>query len=177
MAQIEITAARLEGGVLTLKTNSQPAKRFIYEFKPGLYEITKAKKKRSLNANAYAWKLISEIGDVVRKSKEEVYKDMLKHYGQSNVVSVRSDIDVSRFFDYYDVAGESVLNGKKFTHYKVYTGSSEYDTREMSILIDGIVQEAKNLDIETMTPLELARIKEDWGSAKENESPSNTDSR
>ena len=175
MAQIEITAARLEGGVLTLKTNSQPAKRFIYEFKPGLYEITKAKKKRSLNANAYAWKLISKIGDVVRKSKEEVYKDMLKHYGQSNMVSVRSDVDVSRFFDHYDVAGESVLNGKTFTHYKVYTGSSEYDTREMSILIDGIVQEAKNLDIETLTPLELERMKEAWADAKENKSSANPD--
>ena len=160
--KIEVTAAKFEGGKLILDTRSQPAKRLVYEFKPGLYEITKAKKKRSLNANAYAWKLITEIGDVVREDKEEVYKNMLRHYGQSSVISVRSDVPVSGFFPYYDVMGESVLNGKRFTHYMIYKGSSEYSTREMSILIDGIVNEAKQLDIETMTPLELSRIKEAW---------------
>ena len=44
------------------------------------YEIKEYKQKRSLNANAYAWKLITEIGNVVRKSKEEVYLQMLKKY-------------------------------------------------------------------------------------------------
>ena len=160
--EIEVTAAKLEGGKLILDTRSQPAKRLVYEFKPGLYEITKAKKKRSLNANAYAWKLITEIGDVVREDKEEVYKNMLRHYGQSSVISVRSDVPVSGFFPYYDVMGESVLNGKSFTHYKIYKGSSEYSTHEMSVLIDGIVNEAKQLDIETLTPFELSRLKEAW---------------
>lgn len=166
--EIDVTAVKLEGDKLILTTRSQPAKRFVYDFKPGNYEITKAKKKRSLNANAYAWKLITEIANVVREDKEKVYVDMLKHYGQGSMVSVRSEIDVSRFFHYYDVAGESSLNGKKYTHYKVYTGSSEYDTKEMSILIDGIVREAKALDIETLTPFELDRLKEDWTNAKKN---------
>lgn len=166
--EIEVTAAKLEGGKLILDTRSQPATRLVYEFKPGLYEITKAKKKRSLNANAYAWKLITEIGNVVREDKEKVYKDMLKHYGQGSVVSVRSDVDVTGFFPYYDVMGESQLNGKKFTHYKVYKGSSEYTTQEMSVLIDGIVQEAKALDIETMTPYELAILKDAWANAEKN---------
>ena len=126
------------------------------------FEIKDYKQKRSLNANNYAWKLMTEIGDVLRLDKEEVYLEMLKHYGQSQMVSVLADIDVSKYFKYYSEAGESILNGKKFKHYKVYMGSSEMDTKQMSILIDGIVQEAKQLDIETLPPAEVSRLKEEW---------------
>ena len=127
------------------------------------YEIKEYKEKRSLNSNNYAWKLITEIANVMRLSKEEVYLEMLKAYGQSEMVSVLAEIDVSKYFKYYSEAGESILNGKKFKHYKVYMGSSEMDTRQMSILIDGIVQEAKQLGIETLTPAEISRLKEEWG--------------
>ena len=51
---------------------------------------------------------------------------------------------------------------KKFTHYKIYKGSSEYDSREMAILIDGVISEAKEMGIETMTPQELERLKKSW---------------
>lgn len=126
------------------------------------YEVKEYKEKRSLNANNYAWKLITEIANVMRLSKEEVYIEMLKLYGKSEMVSVLADIDVSKYFKYYSEAGESILKGKKFKHYKVYMGSSEMNTKQMSILIDGIVQEAKQLDIETMTPEQLGRLKEEW---------------
>lgn len=126
------------------------------------YEVKEYKEKRSLNANNYAWKLITEIANIMRISKEEVYIEMLKIYGKSEMISVLAEIDVSKYFKYYSEAGESILNGKKFKHYKVYMGSSEMNTKQMSILIDGIVQEAKQLDIETMTPSELSRLKEEW---------------
>ena len=87
---------------------------------------------------------------------------MLKRYGQSELVSVLSNINVEGYFKYYDVAGTSMLNNKEFTHYKVYKGSSEYDTREMSILIDGIVQEAKDLGVETLPPNEIEKLKTSW---------------
>lgn len=125
-------------------------------------KVKRYRKKRSLNANNYAWQLITEIANVMKISKEEVYIEMLKAYGQSQMVSVLAHIDVSKYFRYYSEAGESFLKGKKFKHYKVYIGSSEMDTKQMSILIDGIVQEAKQLEIETMTPEELSRLKEEW---------------
>jgi len=127
------------------------------------YEVKEYKEKRSLNSNNYAWKLITEIANVLRLSKEEVYLEMLKAYGQSQMVSVLAEIDVSKYFKYYSEAGESILNGKKFQHYKIYMGSSEMNTKQMSILIDGIVQEAKQLGIETLTPAEISRLKEEWG--------------
>lgn len=125
-------------------------------------EIKQHREKRSLNANSYCWKLITEIANVNRTSKDEVYIEMLRRYGQSDMVSVLSHINVSSYFKYYEEAGTSRLNGKNFTHYKVFKGSSEYNTKEMAILIDGVIYECKSLGIETMTPGELKRLKESW---------------
>lgn len=126
------------------------------------YEIKEYREKRSLNANSYAWVLIGKIGNKLRKSKEEVYLQMLKDYGQSEIVSILSSINPSGFFKYYEKVGTGVINNKEFSHYKIYKGSSEYNTLEMSILIDGIVQEAQQLDIETKTPEEIERLKRMW---------------
>lgn len=127
------------------------------------FDIKEHKEKRSLNANAYAWVLITKIADHLRASKEEVYLTMLKRYGQSEIISVLTSINISGYVKYYEPIGTAVLQGKDFTHYKVYKGSSEYDTREMSVLIDGIVSEAKEMDIDTLTPDELNKIKSMWG--------------
>lgn len=125
--------------------------------------IKELRHKRSLNANALCWKLCTEIANVTRSDKDSVYLDMLKHYGQSEIVSVISSIDVSGYFKYYEPFGTGYVNGKEFTHYKVFKGSSEYDTREMSILLDGIVNEAKDLEIEVMTTEEIEMLKQEWG--------------
>lgn len=127
-----------------------------------VFEIKEHKEKRSLTANAYAWTLIGKIADALRTSKEETYLTMLKRYGQSEIVSVLSSIDVTGYFKYFEAVGKATLQGKDFTHYKIFKGSSEYDSREMAILIDGIISEAKDLDIETLPPREIERLKEAW---------------
>ena len=130
--------------------------------KEKLFEVNQHREKRSLTANAYAWVLIGKIADVVRASKDEIYLQMLKRYGQSEVVSVLSEIDVDGYFKYFEPFATATLNGKKFTHYKIFKGSSEYNSREMAVLIDGIVSEAKDLEIETLPPYEIQRLKEMW---------------
>lgn len=125
-------------------------------------EIKKYRQKRSTNANAYCWTLINQLGNVLNMNKEEVYLMMLKRYGQCEMVSIKSEININGYFKYYDIAGSTILNGKEFTHYRIYKGSSEYDTKEMAILIDGIVQECKEQNIETMTPQELEQLKQAW---------------
>lgn len=128
-------------------------------------KIDKHREKRSLNANAYLWKLVTEMGNVLSKSKEEVYLQMLIDYGQSEMVSILSEIDVKGYFKYYKLAGTSILNGKEFNHYKIYKGSSEYNTKEMSILLEGVVQEAKNLGIKTKDDIELEKMIDKWTSS------------
>lgn len=122
------------------------------------FVIKEFKEKRSLDQNAYAWKLITEIGNVLRKSKEEVYLQMLRDYGQSEIVSILSSINPIGYFKYYEKIGTGVVNNKEFSHYKIFKGSSEFDSKEMSIFIDGIVQECKQLGIETLSPDEIARL-------------------
>ena len=126
-------------------------------------EIKPYRQHRSLNANAYAWTLIGKIADAVRAGKDEIYLNCLKRYGQSELISVLSHVPIGNYVKYYEEAGESKLNGKMFTHFRVYKGSSEFDTREMSIFIDGVVSEAKELGIQTETPNEIARMKALWG--------------
>lgn len=143
-------------------TIEQIIKWLFNQDKDKLYTIQEYKEKRSLNANNYAWKLITEIGNRINLSKEEVYLKMLESYGQSEMISVVSDIDVTGYFKYYKLAGSSELNGKIFNHYIIYKGTSEYNTKEMSIFIDGVVQEAKQLDIEVRTPEQIEEMKKLW---------------
>ena len=126
-------------------------------------EIKKYREKRSMSQNAYAWSLITKIAQSVNPpmNKEEVYVEMLKRYGQGGFISIQADkaSDVTRAFDYYVQKGEGEVTGKKFLHYMVYIGSSKYNTKEMATFISGIVEEAKDLGIETMTPDEIARLR------------------
>lgn len=135
---------------------------YLLEQEDKTFEVKLYRKKRSNNANGYAWHLLNEMSNVLRASKEDIYIQMLKRYGQSEKVSVLSDIDVGGYFKYYEPIANTTLQGKEFTHYRVYKGSSEYDTREMAIFIDGIVSEAKELNIETMPEGEIERLKELW---------------
>lgn len=127
------------------------------------FEIKEYHKKRSLNANAYAWALIGKIADVLRSSKDEIYLEMLKKYGQSEIVSVLSDINVTGYFKYFEEIATVKLQGKNFTHYKVFKGTSEYNTAEMAAFIDGVISEADELGIDTLPPNEVEKIKSLWG--------------
>ena len=127
-----------------------------------LFEVKPYRQKRSLNANAYAWVLINEIANRLRTSKDEVYQEMLKRYGQNEIISVLSEIDISRFVKYYEEIGKGHVQGREFTHYRCFIGSSEYDTREMAILIDGIISEAEALGIDTLPTTAVERMKALW---------------
>ncbi len=123
------------------------------------------KKKRSLDANAYCWVLMTKIAEAIDSSKEEVYEEMLQKYGylyQDDdgyvTVTVKASVDMSKIEGHW----KRYKSNGKFTSYLMIKGSSEYDTKEMAHFIDMIVDEAKALDIETLTPDELQRMKEMW---------------
>lgn len=131
--------------------------------KEKLYEIKEYHKKRSLNSNSYCWALVGKIADVLRTSKEEIYIQMLEDYGQSLLIPVEEGKKPDGYFKYFKFVTKSELNGKTADWYKVFKGSSNYDAREMSILIDGIIYEAQELGIETITPNEVEQLKKMWG--------------
>lgn len=123
------------------------------------YQIKEYKPKRSLSQNAYAWELITQMGNVLRKSKEEVYLQMLIDYGQSEQVSILSSIEPQKWFKYFESVGASYIDGKFYTTYRIYKGSSEFDSKEMTIFIDGIIHECEQLGIHTLTQKEIERMR------------------
>lgn len=126
------------------------------------YEVKEYKEKRSLNANNYYWELVTQLGNVLGMDKEWLHFLLLQKYGQSEMISVVAEVDMKDYLKYYTEAGESELNGKTFKHYKVYKGSSEMNSKEMSILINGVVDECKTQGIETKTPAEINSLLEEW---------------
>lgn len=124
-----------------------------------IFEVKEYKEHRSLSQNAYAWTLITQLGNVLHKSKEEVYLELLKDYGQSIITSIAEEVDISNYFKYYDEIGTGIINGKKFKHYKIYKGSSEFNSLEMSIFIDGIIEHCEEQNIPTLTKNEIERMK------------------
>ena len=123
-------------------------------------EIKKYKNKRSLDANAYMWVLISKLEEKLNISKDIIYKDAIRNIGVYEVIPVKNEA-VERFIEAWTKNGlgwvcettKSKLEG--YTNILAYYGSSTYNTAEMSRLIDFVVQECKQLNIETMSRTEL----------------------
>lgn len=121
-------------------------------------EIKQHRDKRSLNANSYCWKLCTEIAEVVNSDKDTIYLLMLKRYGVSDLVPISKDVPIKDYIKYYEVESET----EKYIWYKIYKGSSQYDTKEMSVLLNGIISECKELNISTKEDLELQQLLKDW---------------
>lgn len=130
-------------------------------------KLVKWTEKRSLNANAYAWVLCTKIAEKINSSKDEVYEAMLRAYGTIDdevpPITVIADVDISKLNDHFLMFDTRKIGDKEFNCYLRLKGSSEMDTKEMSNFIDGIVFEAKQLGIETMTPDQIAELKARWG--------------
>ena len=131
------------------------------------YEVKEHKKKRSLNANAYYWVLVNKMADALNQSKEFIHLSMLKQYGQRYVICVPYDTPIESLIKYYEQDGVRKQGDMLFKTYNVYKQSSEMNTYEMSKLIDGAVEEAQSMGIETLPPGELERLKSMWGDGDE----------
>lgn len=128
-------------------------------------EIKQYRDHRSLDANAYCWVLISKIAAKMHIDKVEVYREAIKAIGGNNTIVCCKDVAVDALRAGWQDKGlgwvtdtmPSKIEG--CTNVILYYGSSTYDTRQMSILIDHVVQDAKALGIETLTPAELEALK------------------
>ncbi len=132
--------------------------------------VKKQTGRRSLNANAYFHVLVGKIAEKNHISKAYCKNILLGKYGQREIqgsgqliISIRSDVDMGEREDIHTVPiGYGTANGHDFVHYAVIRPSHLYNNLEMAALIDGTVEEAKGLGIETMTPNEIERMKSLW---------------
>ena len=132
--------------------------------------------KRSLDADSYYWVLLSRLAEAVGISKPRAHNLMLRKYGQNLVIDSQiaflvipdteeaeeTALEAESFHIRPTSQVKQGKDGKMYRTYTVLAGSSTYDTKEMSELINGLVSECKEQGIETLTPDELARMMKDY---------------
>jgi hypothetical protein len=124
-----------------------------------IFEIKEKKAKRTLTQNAYYWVLLHELAKALKIDNDMAHKMMLERYGVYEVISVQSGIDLTGYFKYFDEIGSGTVNGKQFTHYKIFKGSSQMDSKEFAVLLDGLISDCEELGIPTLTREEIAKLK------------------
>ena len=172
---ISFREVKLEGGWLMVKPvleDRGKAMSIVRKHKEKMYdlEVKEHRKKRSLDANAYCWVLINKLADVMRIPPTEVYRQAIQEIsGNSEILPVREDA-VEQFKQAWSHNGIGWMcrdMGKsKITGYRnlmVYYGSSVYNSKQMSDLIENLVQDCKALDIDVMTERERSLLLEEWG--------------
>ena len=171
---ISFREIKLEGGWLMVKPERQDlgkAMALVRKHKDKLYnlEVKEFRKKRSLDANAYAWVLIHKLAEAMRLDPEEVYLLNIPKVGNNFTPMCVREQDVERFKKSWQSnglgwpvkdLGVSQVPGCR--NLAAYHGSSTYDTVQMSRLIDNLVQDCKALDIETLSEEKLSLLKEGW---------------
>ena len=135
------------------------------------------REKRSLNANAYFYTLVDKLANELNVSKAYIHNLMLRKYGQLQTVDDRpvwvvlpETEEVMKNVDENESlhlrATSEVKEGKDGRMYRTYVmlkGSHELDTRDMGLLIDGVVSECHEIGIDTLTPNQIKELKERWG--------------
>lgn len=166
-ATLKYISPTLDGADLILHVDQQPD---IDMTGPLKMTLTKWRDRRSKDANAYFHLLADKLADARRMSKPKMKNYLLFHYGQKcrdkdgQLVVIKTNADEAELVERSDLHCWYLKNADDGTPmYVLLEHSRFYDTREMSILIDGVVEECKEQGIDTMTPTEISEIKERWG--------------
>lgn len=155
--------------VISTKENIQAEveqlKAIILQGKELSVEVKQYRAGRSLDSNGYLWVLLGEMASVLKTTKDELYIEILSRYGVFTHLVVKENVvaRVKAEWKLVKELGKVVINGKEGIQLQVYFGSSGYDTKEMSTLLEGVVSECKEMGINTVTPTELNRMKSQWG--------------
>lgn len=130
--------------------------------------IKEFRKKRSLDANAYAWVLMNKLADKLNMGVRDLYRHYIPDIPEnSQVVCVPTEA-VEKLQSGWEHNGigwcsdtlKSKLPG--CTNVVLYYGSSTFDQKQMGVLLDLIIEDCKQVGVEYLTPEELERLKGKW---------------
>ena len=132
-------------------------------------EVKRYSPRRSLDANAFYWLLCGKLAEKTGVGMAEIYRNHVRNIGGNYEVYCGKTEAVEKLIKAWEKNGlgwiaettPSKLDG--CTNAILYYGSSTYDSRQMSRLIDQMVQDCKEQGIQTETPAEIARMCEEWG--------------
>lgn len=163
-----------EGVWLSFLVSRQDASQTLDEMQDGkTYTLTvkEHRERRSLDANAYCWVLLDKLAEKLSLPKTDVYRRFIREIGGNSETVCVVEKAADKLCDGWNHNGigwqtermPSKIEG--CVNVILYYGSSTYDTKQMSRLIDMIVDECKEHGIETLTPMELDRLKDRWWNA------------
>lgn len=127
-------------------------------------------KKRSLNANNYFWKLLQELCELAEIDTIEEYKRRVKELGVFRRFKIEKDNiktfekmwtsqGVAWFCEIFDT---EIIGNTEFKIINAYYGSSSFNSKQMSRLINDLVEDCKAYEIETKTQAEINSLLESW---------------
>lgn len=175
MQQVTVDGARWQqdsdGAWLALRVKSpQTAMDVCDAMKTGKeYNVTIKGKGRSLDANAYCWVLLDRLAAHYGVARERVYRQEIQSIGGVSEVLCLREKAAEAFCRSWERNGIGWMTDtgpskiKGCVNVTVWYGSSVYDTEQMARLIDAIVQDCRDVGIETMTPRELYALVSRWG--------------
>jgi len=133
-------------------------------------ELKKYRKIRSLDANSYFWKMLSELCELAEIDTVEEYKRRVKELGIFKQFRIQTE-DVKTFEKVWtdrgiawfcEIADTEYLGNIEFKIINAYYGSSSFNSKQMSRLIDGVVQDCKIYGIETKPQQEIDSLLKEW---------------
>lgn len=175
---IQFREIKLEGGWLMVKPEREDigkAMALVRKHKDRLYDmdVKEHRKKRSLDANAMLWSLINQMSVVLRIPPDEIYQGYIPDVGDNFTWHPEKPETVKQFSDGWcrghigrmvdDVGPCRLPDLRGYRLLKCYYGSSEYDVPTFSRLLDLVIQDCKNIGIETISERERSLLLEEWG--------------
>lgn len=175
---ISFREVKLEGGWLMVKPEREDlgkAMAIVRNHKDKLYnlEVKEHRKKRSNDANAKMWALINEMSVILHLPPMEIYQGYIPDVGGNYwIAPVKPEEIEERTRDWCrdhigrmvdDIGPCRIEDLKGYHNLKMYRGSSEYDAPTFSRLLDLVIQDCKQLGIETMSEREKSLLLEEWG--------------
>lgn len=134
---------------------------FLYEQdKSKTFEVKEHKEKRNRDQNSKYWKLLYELSYKLKIGVEELHFKMLKEYAPRIQILLPEEESIENYgIEYYEKKSTITKNEKRFSVYYVYRPSHEMNTKEFAMLLQGLCDECKQQDIETLSPQELKELR------------------
>lgn len=175
MTEITFRTAKMEIGqfIIDIPTEQRGAvMRFLRSKRDKLYvlAIKEYRPKRSLDANAKLWALLGEMSSMLHIPPEEIYQGYIPDVGGNYWICPVKPADIQKMSEDWcrghigrmvDDLGPCMSHDLKDYHnLKLYRGSSEYDCATFSRLLDLVMQDCRQLGIETLSEREKSLLLE-----------------
>lgn len=170
---LDFTDAKFDAltGRLSIKPVNVPYLRqwLVREYKDGVTytaEIKRFRKRRSKNANDLCWAMCEQLADAIRSTKEEVYRDQIRKVGVYKDFHLPPK-EAKTFRAAWAQLGtgwltEQVDDDGPLLVIRAYYGSSRYNTKQMSRLIDSLMEDCEAVGVVTISEKDKALLLDDW---------------